>query len=93
MAQWRARQPGWNIEVCFIEFAPPSLHDGLLHAARNARRVLVLPLYPQYSATTTASADREAVDQVVLLLLGEVSKQSLGLAVTLGPPLGSDVDQ
>ena len=44
VAQWRARQPGWNIEVCFIEFAPPSLHDGLLHAARNARRVLVLPL-------------------------------------------------
>ena len=44
VAQWRTRQPGWNIEVCFIEFAPPSLHDGLLHAARNARRVLVLPL-------------------------------------------------
>ena len=30
VAQWRAHQPGWNIEVCFIEFAPPSLHDGLL---------------------------------------------------------------
>jgi sirohydrochlorin cobaltochelatase len=42
--QWRARQPGWRIEVCFIEFAPPSLHDGLLAAARDSRRVLVLPL-------------------------------------------------
>ena len=44
VAQWRTRQPGWNIEVCFIEFAPPSLHDGLQQAGRNARRVLVLPL-------------------------------------------------
>lgn len=44
VAQWRARQPAWRIEVCFIEFAPPSLHDGLLAAARGSRRVLVLPL-------------------------------------------------
>lgn len=44
VAQWRARQPGWRIEVCFIEFAPPSLHDGLLAAAQGSRRVLVLPL-------------------------------------------------
>lgn len=44
VAQWRARRPGWRIEVCFIEFAPPSLHDGLIAAARESRRVLVLPL-------------------------------------------------
>lgn len=44
VAQWRARQPGWRIEVCFIEFAPPSLHDGLQAAAQGARRVFVLPL-------------------------------------------------
>lgn len=44
VAQWRARRPDWRIEVCFIEFAPPSLHDGLLAAAQGARRVLVLPL-------------------------------------------------
>jgi len=44
IAQWRARQPGWRIEVCFIEFASPSLHDGLGAAAQDARRVLVLPL-------------------------------------------------
>ena len=44
VAQWRARQPRWHIEVCFIEFAPPSLHDGLIAAARESRRVLVLPL-------------------------------------------------
>lgn len=42
--QWQARRPGWRIEVCFIEFAPPSLHAGLLQAATGARRVLVLPL-------------------------------------------------
>lgn len=44
VAQWRARQPGWRIELCFIEFAGPGLHDGLLQAARGAPRVLVLPL-------------------------------------------------
>lgn len=44
VGQWRARQPGWRIECCFIEFAAPSLHDGLLAAARTSRRVLVLPL-------------------------------------------------
>ena len=44
VAQWRARQPHWRIEVCFIEFAPPALPDGLLAAARGSRRVLVLPL-------------------------------------------------
>lgn len=44
VAQWRARQPDWLIELGFIEFAPPSLHDGLLAAAQGARRVLVLPL-------------------------------------------------
>jgi len=42
--QWRERQPGWRIELCFIEFAAPSLHDGLLAAAQGAQRVLVLPL-------------------------------------------------
>ncbi|WP_046115886.1 sirohydrochlorin chelatase [Aquincola tertiaricarbonis] len=42
--QWRQRCPGWRIELCFIEFAAPGLHDGLLAAARGARRVLVLPL-------------------------------------------------
>lgn len=44
VALWRKRQPDWRIEVCFIEFAPPSLHDGLLAAAKGASRVLVLPL-------------------------------------------------
>lgn len=44
VAQWQARRHDWRIEVCFIEFAPPSLHDGLVQAARGARRVLVLPL-------------------------------------------------
>lgn len=44
LSLWRARRPGWRIEACFIEFAPPSLHDGLLAAGRNSRRVLVLPL-------------------------------------------------
>lgn len=44
VAQWQANQQAWNIQVCFIEFAQPSLHDGLVAAGRSARRVLVLPL-------------------------------------------------
>ncbi|PLK47760.1 sirohydrochlorin chelatase [Uliginosibacterium sp. TH139] len=44
VTQWRSRQPAWRIEVCFIEFAPPSLHDGLLAAAAQSGRVFVLPL-------------------------------------------------
>lgn len=43
-AQWRARQPGWRIEVCFIEFAAVMLHEGLRRAAAQSQRVLVLPL-------------------------------------------------
>lgn len=42
--QWRARRPGWNIEVCFIEFADILLDDGLDKAARGAGRVIVAPL-------------------------------------------------
>lgn len=43
-AQWRARRPDLRIELCFIEFAPPGLNAALLQAARQARRVLVVPL-------------------------------------------------
>jgi len=42
--QWRARQPDWRIDVCFIEFAAPALAEGLAAAARQSRRVLVVPL-------------------------------------------------
>lgn len=42
--QWKIRRPDWRIEICFIEFASPSLHDGLATAAEGARRVFVLPL-------------------------------------------------
>ena len=42
--RWRARHPGWHIEVGFIEFADPLLDPALIHAARNSQRVLVLPL-------------------------------------------------
>ncbi len=42
--------------VLAMRYGSPSIADGLetLRQA-NARRILVLPLYPQYSATTTAS--------------------------------------
>lgn len=41
---WRKRKPQWSIEVCFIEFADVLLDEGLNRAARNARRVIVVPL-------------------------------------------------
>ncbi|MEK7712097.1 MAG: CbiX/SirB N-terminal domain-containing protein, partial [Pseudomonadota bacterium] len=41
---WRARRPGWNIQVCFIEFAEVLVPEGLDRAAANAGRVIVLPL-------------------------------------------------
>lgn len=42
--------------VLAMRYGSPSISDGLAELkAMNARRVLVLPMYPQYSATTTAS--------------------------------------
>jgi len=41
---WRAMHPGWRIEVCFIEHAEVLLGDGLDRAAREARRVILIPL-------------------------------------------------
>lgn len=41
---WRNRRPGWRIELCFIEFAPPELNASLQAVAANSRRVLVVPL-------------------------------------------------
>lgn len=42
--QWRERHPDWRIEVCFIEHAEVLLDEGLDHAAREANKVLVIPL-------------------------------------------------
>ena len=42
--QWRKRQPGWRIEVCFIEFSEITMSEGLRRAATGAERVLVVPL-------------------------------------------------
>ena len=43
-AQWRTRQPRWNIEVCFIEFAEVLLDQGMDRAARHGGKVIVVPL-------------------------------------------------
>lgn len=42
--QWRVRQPGWKIEICFIEFSDITMSEGLRRAASHSRRVLVVPL-------------------------------------------------
>jgi ferrochelatase len=52
-----AQQPGYPVKVVLaMRYGNPSIAAGL-QALRQAgaRRILVLPLYPQYSATTTAS--------------------------------------
>ncbi|MCC7278625.1 MAG: sirohydrochlorin chelatase [Chromatiaceae bacterium] len=41
---WRERQPDWDIQVCFIEFADLLVAEGLTQAARDANRVIVVPL-------------------------------------------------
>ncbi len=41
--QWRARHPEWRIATCFIEWDEVLLDTGLDLAARDARRVLVIP--------------------------------------------------
>ncbi|MCW8944775.1 MAG: ferrochelatase [Sedimenticola sp.] len=42
--------------VTAMRYGQPSIADGLEQLRQqNARRIIVLPLYPQYSATTTAS--------------------------------------
>lgn len=48
---------GKNIQVALaMRYGHPSIRRGLEHLFEwGCRRVLVLPLYPQYSATTTAS--------------------------------------
>ena len=43
-ARWRQRQPDWDIRVCFIEFADRLVAEGLNEAAREANRVIVVPL-------------------------------------------------
>jgi ferrochelatase len=57
---------GLDIDVALaMRYGEPSIEAGLLQLrSRNVTRVLMLPLYPQYSATTTASAV-DAVNEVI----------------------------
>ena len=66
----QARLPEWRV-ACAMRYGTPTLRavlDGL--RADGVRRVLVLPLYPQYSTTTTAS-------------VADVTAGAAGLQVTL----------
>jgi len=48
-----------------MRYGSPSIESGLAALReQGVRRILVLPLYPQYSATTTASIFDEVTDQV-----------------------------
>jgi sirohydrochlorin cobaltochelatase len=42
--QWRVKNPQWDIEVCYIEFAEVLLDQGLDNAAQKADRIIVVPL-------------------------------------------------
>lgn len=42
--KWKILNPDWQIEVCFIEFSDILLDEGFDKAAKNATRVLVIPL-------------------------------------------------
>jgi sirohydrochlorin cobaltochelatase len=43
-ALWRERRPDDRIDVCFIEFSDVTLDDGMDRAAKDAQRVMILPL-------------------------------------------------
>ncbi len=59
--------PGRVETVLAMRYGSPSIQAGLeTLRKRGARRLLVLPLYPQYSATTTASV----FDEVTRVLAG-----------------------
>ena len=48
-----------------MRYGRPSIAEGLRKLQQvNARRILVLPLYPQYSATTTASTFDAVMDEL-----------------------------
>jgi ferrochelatase len=75
----QARLPEWRV-ACAMRYGTPTLHavlDGL--RADGVRRVLVLPLYPQYSTTTTAS-------------VADVTAGAPGLQVTLVEDYHDDAD-
>ncbi len=42
--QWRAQHPEWRIDVCFIEFADVLLDAGFDIAAKDSKKVIVVPL-------------------------------------------------
>ena len=51
--------------VLAMRYGSPSIAEGLAQLKQaNCRRILVLPLYPQYSATTTASVFDAVVDEL-----------------------------
>lgn len=51
----QARLPGWRVEHA-MRYGTPSMSEAFARLrAAGVRRVRVLPLYPQYSTTTTAS--------------------------------------
>lgn len=42
--KWKQMNPQWKIETCFIEFAEVMLDQGLDNAAKDADKVIVVPL-------------------------------------------------
>jgi len=42
--EWRKHRPDDRIEVCFIEFADVTLDAGMANAAKDSKRVIVVPL-------------------------------------------------
>jgi ferrochelatase len=74
----QARLPGWRV-VAAMRYGEPSLKKALATLDRQGSgRVVVLPLYPQYSTTTTAS-----VEDVV-------AAEGKGLAVNLVDDYSTD---
>jgi ferrochelatase len=74
----QARLPGWHVEMA-MRYGKPSLREALRRLRSGpVRRLVVLPLYPQYSTTTTAS------------VADVVAEETQGMDVTLVEDYSTD---
>lgn len=57
--------PNRVVVECAMRYGEPSVENAMKRLAeQNARKILILPLYPQYSATTTATVIDAVVDTI-----------------------------
>lgn len=79
--EWRKRNPSWDIEVCYIEFADVLLDAGFDNAAKKSSRVIIVPLILNAAAH---------VKMEVPAHLAEARKRHPKVEFIYAPHLGAD---